>query len=103
MASLLIGFTRGRRTARLCDRAARAFEDGAYQDAHRDWMAATAEDHSGEAAYRLGLLYANGAGVVRNVPDAVAWYDRAADRGGWRRSRTRMRASSSRTLKGFVT
>ena len=31
-----------------------------------------------EAAYRIGLLYVKGEGVVRSVPDAAIWYERAA-------------------------
>ena len=31
--------------------------------------------------YRIGLLYARGEGVVRSMPDAVAWYKRAAEAG----------------------
>ena len=34
-----------------------------------------------EAQYRLGLLYARGEGMLQSLPDAVAWYQRAAEQG----------------------
>src|SRR5271170_3185235 len=35
----------------------------------------------GEAAYRIAQLYAHGEGVIRSIPDAVKWYERAAEAG----------------------
>src|SRR5258707_8472445 len=34
-----------------------------------------------EAEYRIGLLYMHGEGVLRSVPDAVAWFRRAGAAG----------------------
>src|SRR5690349_21006717 len=39
------------------------------------------EQGDAEASYRIGLLYTKGEGVVRSVPDAAVWYNRAAEAG----------------------
>ena len=77
VASIFDGLTRRRRANSLADRAERDFSRENYESAHRQWLASAAQG-SGEACYRLGLLYAFGHGVIRNLPDAVAWYEKGA-------------------------
>ena len=57
-----------------------AFKKGDYQTALRDWRAA-AEAGSAEAQYDLGLLYARGLGVQRDLTVAQQWYEAAAAKG----------------------
>jgi TPR repeat protein len=47
----------------------------------RRYFAASAARGEAEAMYRLGQLYALGHGVVRHPPDALSWYERAAELG----------------------
>ena len=56
------------------------YEKGQYVKALSAWKRAAAAGSS-EADFRIGLLYARGEGVVRSMPDAVVWYERAADKG----------------------
>ena len=35
----------------------------------------------GHAEYNLGICYENGNGVKRNVPEAVKWFTKAAEKG----------------------
>ena len=57
----------------------------AQQDeAARSWfLAEEAKAKQGDAGaqYNLGLMYANGQGVVKNEVEAVKWYRKAADQG----------------------
>lgn len=54
-----------------------AHEKRQYFRALMAWKRAS-ELGDAEALYRVGLLYARGEGVVQSIPDAVAWYTRAA-------------------------
>jgi TPR repeat protein len=55
-------------------------EKGQPLEALRVWKLA-GEKGSAEACYRIGVLYARGEGVLRSAPDAVAWYNSAAEAG----------------------
>ena len=44
------------------------------------YRSAADQGHAG-AQYRLGLCYANGKGVSKDVAEAKRWYQKAADRG----------------------
>jgi uncharacterized protein len=57
-----------------------AFKNKDYQKAFREWNAA-AEAGNAEAQFDLGVLYAQGRGVQRDVAKAVSWYRKAADQG----------------------
>lgn len=61
-------------------RGAVAFEEQRYMAAFAAWKKA-AQDGDAEASYRIGKLYADGKGVVRNMADAVVWYTRGAEAG----------------------
>src|SRR5689334_3212336 len=54
-----------------------AYERGQYLESIKHWKLAS-ETGEAEAAYRIGMLYVKGEGVVRSVPDAAIWYERAA-------------------------
>src|SRR5579859_8081661 len=56
------------------------YERGAYVDAFYAWKQA-ARSGSAEAAFRIGELYVRGEGVLRSLPDAAAWYEKAAEAG----------------------
>ena len=58
-------------------RGVAACEEKQYVKALAAWKKAD----NAEAHYRIGQLYAQGQGVVRSIPDAVAWYKRAAEAG----------------------
>ena len=57
-----------------------AFKNKDYERALREWKAA-ADAGQAEAQFDLGVLYAKGLGVKRDVPAAVGWYRKAADQG----------------------
>src|SRR5580698_8240255 len=57
-----------------------AFKKGDYQTAFREWKAA-ADKGQPEADYDLGLLYAKGLGVPRDLQVAQQWYEAAALQG----------------------
>src|ERR1700721_3958368 len=57
-----------------------AFKKGDYQGAFREWKAA-ADKGQAEAQYDLGLLYAKGLGVQRDLQVAQQWYEAAAAQG----------------------
>jgi len=57
-----------------------AFEKGNYLVAFREWKAA-ADKGQPEAQYDLGLLYAKGLGVLRDLQAAQHWYEAAAAQG----------------------
>src|SRR5690242_1062621 len=66
----------------LADTAAgmRAFRNKDYQVAYREWKA-SAEAGEAEAEFDLGLLYAQGFGVRRDLTEAANWYRKAAQQG----------------------
>ena len=57
-----------------------AFKNKDYQKAYREWKAA-AEAGQAQAQFDLGLLYAQGRGVPRDLTLAMSWYRKAADQG----------------------
>lgn len=57
-----------------------AFRNKDYQTAYREWKAA-AESGQPEAQFDLGLLYAQGLGVDRDLTEAANWYRKAAEQG----------------------
>ena len=57
-----------------------AFKKGDYPAAFREWKAA-ADKGQPEAQYDLGLLYAKGLGVQRDLQVAQQWYEAAAAQG----------------------
>ena len=67
--------------------AADPFEDGAAAYRRGDYATAMlfwrplADQGNSNAQLGLGLLYANGQGVLRDYAQAVAWYRKAAERG----------------------
>jgi uncharacterized protein len=66
-------------------RGIRFYQNKEYLKAYDAWRQ-TANERFGpaeraEAQYRIGGLYARGEGVLRSVPDCVAWYRQAADSG----------------------
>src|ERR1700687_3622035 len=57
-----------------------AFKNKDYQRAFREWKAA-AEAGQAEAQFDLGVLYAQGRGVQRDLNEASNWNRKAADQG----------------------
>jgi TPR repeat protein len=57
-----------------------AFKKGDYKVAFREWKAA-ADKGQAESEYDLGLLYAKGLGVQRDLQVAQQWYEAAALQG----------------------
>jgi TPR repeat protein len=57
-----------------------AFKNKDYEKAFREWKAA-AEAGQAEAQFDLGVLYAKGLGVLRDLTVAVDWYRKAAQQG----------------------
>jgi uncharacterized protein len=57
-----------------------AFRNKDYQTAYREWKTA-AEAGEAEAEFDLGLLYAQGLGVRRDLSEAANWYHKAAQKG----------------------
>ena len=58
----------------------RAFKNKDYGTAFREWKAA-AEAGQAEAEFDLGVLYAQGKGVPRDLTTAERWYRKAAEQG----------------------
>jgi len=57
-----------------------AFKNKDYQRAYQEWKAG-AEAGQAEAQFDLGVLYAQGFGVLRDLNAAASWYRKAADQG----------------------
>jgi len=57
-----------------------AFKNKDYQRAYREWKAG-ADAGQAEAQFDLGVLYAQGLGVLRDLNAAASWYRKAADQG----------------------
>ena len=57
-----------------------AFRNKDYQTAYREWKAA-ADAGQAEAEFDLGVLYAQGLGVGRDLNEAANWYRKAAEQG----------------------
>jgi TPR repeat protein len=57
-----------------------AFKNKDYAKAFREWKAA-ADAGQAEAQFDLGVLYAQGLGVRRDITEAARWYRQAAEQG----------------------
>jgi TPR repeat protein len=57
-----------------------AFKNKDYQRAFREWKAAAEAGHA-EAQFDLGVLYAQGLGVPRDLTEAERWYRKSAEQG----------------------
>jgi hypothetical protein len=57
-----------------------AFKNKDYQRAYKEWKTA-ADSGKAEAQFDLGLLYAQGLGVRRDLSEAARWYRKSADQG----------------------
>lgn len=57
-----------------------AFKNKDYPRAYQEWKAA-ADAGQAEAQFDLGLLYAQGLGVHRDLTEAARWYRKSADQG----------------------
>ena len=57
-----------------------AFKAKDYQRAYQEWKA-SADAGQAEAQFDLGLLYAQGLGVSRDLTAAAQWYRKSADQG----------------------
>src|SRR3954452_19040022 len=57
-----------------------AFKNREYERAYREWKA-SADAGQAEAEFDLGLLYAQGLGVRRDLTEAARWYRRSAEQG----------------------
>jgi TPR repeat protein len=57
-----------------------AFKNKDYRRAYQEWKASADGGHA-EAQFDLGLLYAQGLGVHRDLTEAERWYRKSADQG----------------------
>jgi TPR repeat protein len=57
-----------------------AFKNKDYQRAYQEWKA-SADAGQAEAQFDLGLLYAQGLGVHRDLTEAAQWYRKSAEQG----------------------
>jgi len=57
-----------------------AFKNKDYGRAYREWKAAADTGHA-EAQFDVGVLYAQGLGVRRDLTEAAYWYRRSAEQG----------------------
>lgn len=62
------------------DEAAAAFETGNYAKAQAE-LAPLLKAADPRAQYAMGVLYENGFGVAKDLPQAAAWYLKAAEQG----------------------
>jgi uncharacterized protein len=69
-----------RSASALCRAAAAQHASKHHVEALRLWRKAAARG-SGEACYRIGLLYQRGEGVAPSAPEAAAWHRRGAELG----------------------
>ena len=57
-----------------------AYQKGDYKIAFNEWKPLADQGHT-SAQYNLGLMYANGRGVLKDYKQAAKWYQKAADQG----------------------
>ncbi len=57
-----------------------AYQKGDYKTAFNEWKP-LAEQGDARAQYNLGLMHANGEGMLRDEKEAVKWYRKAAEQG----------------------
>ena len=69
------------RTAKIQQKAERAYEEGDYERAFRIWRKDLVEIVDKYAQYMVGYMYLNGLGIERDAAQAYAWYRLAAERG----------------------
>ena len=62
------------------DAGLKAAQAGDFQTALKEWKPLADQGHA-DAQYNLGLMYANGEGVVEDDAEAVRWFRLAADQG----------------------
>ncbi|MDO8698396.1 MAG: hypothetical protein A2Y50_01775 [Pseudomonadales bacterium RIFCSPLOWO2_12_59_9] len=62
------------------DEAAAAFAAGNYAQAQAE-LGPLLEQNDPRAQYSMGVLYENGFGVAKDLPQAAAWYLKAAEQG----------------------
>ena len=62
------------------DAGLKAAQAGDFQTALKEWKPLADQGHAG-AQYSLGVMYANGEGVVEDDAEAARWYRLAADQG----------------------
>jgi TPR repeat protein len=62
------------------DEAAAAFAAGNYAQAQAE-LGPLLENNDPRAQYSMGVLYENGFGVTKDLPQAAAWYLKAAEQG----------------------
>ena len=62
------------------NQGARAYRAGRYQEAFRLWKP-LAEQRDARAQCQLAYLYERGLGVKQDLPQAIAWYEKAAAQG----------------------
>ena len=67
-------------TGQTFDEAVAAYGRGYYATAVRGFLV-HAEQGDADAQYNLGLMYANGRGVLKDDAEAVRWYRLAAEQG----------------------
>ena len=79
MVSLLT-FAGGVAIAQDLDAGLKAAQAGDFQTALKEWKPLADQGHA-DAQYNLGLMYANGYGVVEDDAEAVRWLRLAADQG----------------------
>ncbi len=61
-------------------KGAEAYQSGDFATALKEWVP-LAERGNAVAQYNLGLMYANGQGVVQDGKQAAKWYRKAAEQG----------------------
>ena len=57
-----------------------AYIKGDYKTALKEWQP-LADQGDADAQFNLGVMYANGKGVLKDDKQAVKWYQKAADQG----------------------
>ena len=62
------------------DQAVEDYNNGGYIKALNAFYSLAKEDNA-KAQYNVGLIYANGLGVKRDVAEAQKWYEKAAKQG----------------------
>ena len=56
------------------------YEKGRYEEAFKWWTKAAAQGDM-YAEYNIGLCFENGRGVTKDIPKAIEWYAKAAEKG----------------------
>ena len=72
--------TAGAVCAQDFDKGLRAAQSGDFATALKEWTV-LAEQGDADAQFNLGVMYANGNGVVQDYKEAVKWYRKSAEQG----------------------